>query len=359
MEINGTENNDVLQGTVFDDTIKGEGGNDRLFGNAGNDILEGGAGDDVIDGGAGDDTINGGDGADTLLGGSGNDRLIGGLQKDYFDGGDGIDTLDGNTGLATQVVVVDLSKNYRYIAAADFYETVINIENVWGNDATADTITGNSGANHLIGFGGNDILNGLDGNDILEGGAGDDVIDGGAGDDTSVYSSFRADYSTTSNSTNITVSDSRQNRDGSDKLFSVEKISFLDGSLVFDVASSNAAAAYRLYGGAFARTPDEGGFRFWTSTLDKNVSLRDVATQFISSSEFIARYGSSLSNGAFVDALYQNVLSRGGDAGGVAYWNQQLDNKLQDRSDVLVQFTQLPEFVGISAANISNGYWVV
>ena len=66
-----------------------------------------------------------------------------------------------------------------------------------------------------------------------------------------------------------------------------------------------------------------------------------------------------ISNGAFVDALYQNVLSRGGDAGGVAYWSQQLDNKLQDRSDVLVQFTQLPEFVGISAANITNGYWVV
>jgi hypothetical protein len=89
------------------------------------------------------------------------------------------------------------------------------------------------------------------------------------------------------------------------------------------------------------------------------VSLRDVATQFINSTEFVGRYGASLGNAAFVDALYQNVLHRSGDAGGVAYWNKMLDNKLQDRSDVLVQFTQLPEFVGISAANISNGYWVV
>jgi hypothetical protein len=146
---------------------------------------------------------------------------------------------------------------------------------------------------------------------------------------------------------------------GSVRTLSVERFEFKDGILIFDVTSANAPAAYRLYGGAFARTPDEGGFRFWASTLDKNVSLRDVATQFIGSSEFIGRYGASLGNAAFVDALYQNVLSRGGDAGGVAHWNRMLDNKLQDRSDVLVQFTQLPEFVGISAANITNGYWVV
>ena len=125
------------------------------------------------------------------------------------------------------------------------------------------------------------------------------------------------------------------------------------------MASANAPAAYRLYGGAFDRTPDETGFRFWASTLDKKVSLRDVATEFIKSTEFIGRYGATLSNSAFVDALYQNVLDRRGDSGGVAHWNRMLDNKQQDRADVLVQFTQLPEFVGISAADITNGYWVV
>jgi hypothetical protein len=66
-----------------------------------------------------------------------------------------------------------------------------------------------------------------------------------------------------------------------------------------------------------------------------------------------------ISNAAFVDALYQNVLSRGADAGGVAYWNDVLNKQLTDRASVLVEFTQLPEFVGISAANTTNGYWVV
>jgi hypothetical protein len=169
------------------------------------------------------------------------------------------------------------------------------------------------------------------------------------------YQTTRSAASITLNNGTITVSKTG----GTDTLISIERIDFTDGDLVFDVTSANAPAAYRLYGGAFARTPDEGGFRFWTSTLDANVSLRDVATQFIGSGEFIGRYGASLSNAAFVDALYQNVLSRGGDAGGVAHWNRMLDNKFQDRSDILVQFTQLPEFVGISAANITNGYWVV
>jgi serralysin len=173
------------------------------------------------------------------------------------------------------------------------------------------------------------------------------------------YSSKRSDYLISKTGAEVSVSDKIVGREGNDKLTNVERIDFTDGCLIFDVASSTAPAAYRLYGGAFDRTPDEGGFRFWTSTLDRNVSLHAVATEFINSPEFIGRYGSSLSNAAFVDALYQNVLHRGGDTGGLAYWNQQLDTKARDRPDVLVQFTQLPEFVGISADNITNGYWVV
>jgi hypothetical protein len=199
------------------------------------------------------------------------------------------------------------------------------------------------------------VQSGTSGSDTFRITSGSNSVDGGAGSDIVQYQTTRSAASVTLNNGTITVSKAG----GTDTLISIERIDFTDGDLVFDVTSANAPAAYRLYGGAFARTPDEGGFRFWTSTLDTNVSLRDVATQFISSGEFIGRYGSSLGNAAFVDALYQNVLSRGGDAGGVAHWNRMLDNKFQDRSDILVQFTQLPEFVGISAANTTNGYWVV
>jgi Ca2+-binding RTX toxin-like protein len=223
-----------------------------------------------------------------------------------------------------------------------------------------DLVLGSSLDDNISGGDGDDVINAANGNDTIQGGGGNDTIDGGAGFDTAMYIGSRAQYTVQKISSGYQIVDNFPNRDGNDPFVrNIEKIIFIDGSLVFDVASTNAPAAYRLYGGAFARTPDETGFRFWASTLDKNVSLRDVATQFISSGEFIGRYGASLGNAAFVDALYQNVLSRGGDAGGVAYWNKMLNDKLQDRSDVLVQFTQLPEFVGISAANITNGYWAV
>ncbi len=65
-----------------------------------------------------------------------------------------------------------------------------------------------------------------------------------------------------------------------------------------------------------------------------------------------------MSNAAFVDALYQNVLHRPGETAGVAYRNEVLDKNLAQRHDFLVSFTQLPEYVGLSAANKENGYWV-
>jgi len=249
-----------------------------------------------------------------------------------------------------------IGKTWNYILSSDdiIYGSTLNSAN------EGDSLYGYNGNDKIYGRGDRDFLYGGNGNDILDGGSGNDNLDGGAGFDIAAYSGSRREYTLEKITSGYKITDTIVNRDGSDPfVLNIEKISFVDGSLVFDVTSANAAAAYRLYGGAFARTPDEGGFRFWASKLDEKASLRSVATEFINSGEFIGRYGSSLSNAAFVDALYQNVLSRGGDAGGVAYWNDVLNKQLTDRASVLVEFTQLPEFVGMSAANISNGYWVV
>jgi hypothetical protein len=69
-------------------------------------------------------------------------------------------------------------------------------------------------------------------------------------------------------------------------------------------------------------------------------------------------YGSGLSNAEFVDQLYMNVLGRMGEADGVNFWNDYL-NAGGDRAVALVDFTQLPEYVGLSQADIESGYWVV
>ena len=282
-----------------------------------NDVLGGYGGDDSIQGNSGNDTLDGGEGIDTAV--------FTGLRSQYSVSGSGAS--------------VTVSDN---MAGRDGVDTLRNFEFIRFSDQTISTDM-------------SAVQPGTSGNDTFRITSGSNSIDGGAGSDIVQYLTTRSAASVTLNNGTITVSKAN----GTDTITGVERIDFTDGDLVFDVTSANASAAYRLYGGAFARTPDEGGFRFWTSTLDTNVSLHDVASQFINSGEFIGRYGASLGNAAFVDALYQNVLGRGGDAGGVAHWNRMLDNKYQDRSDILVQFTQLPEFVGISAANTTNGYWVV
>ena len=77
-----------LEGTANDDTIDGGDGNDSIFGGDGNDTLIGFSGDDSIDGGDGNDTLIGFSGKDTLIGGDGSDVFV-------FDPQDmsGIDTV--------------------------------------------------------------------------------------------------------------------------------------------------------------------------------------------------------------------------------------------------------------------------
>jgi hypothetical protein len=203
--------------------------------------------------------------------------------------------------------------------------------------------------------GANNTIMGTSVSDKFVASPGSNVIDGGPGVDSVQYASSRSAVSVIYKNGIITVSKA----DGTDTITNVERLDFTNGDLIYDITNPNAPAAYRLYGGAFDRTPDEGGFRYWADTLDAGVSMNVIAASFIAGAEFQSRYGANLSNAAFVDALYQNVLHRPGEAAGVAYWNDVLDKNLAARHDVLVSFTQLPEFVGISAANIDNGYWVV
>jgi hypothetical protein len=400
---------DRYNGSAMPDLVYGLGGNDNISLGGADDTVFGGGGNDVLDGEIGIDTavFTGSRSQYSIL-----DNGASITVSDVVAGRDGLDTLRNFEFLkfSDQTISTNLSPIYSLSAStaavnegatAIFTMTTTNVaagtqvaytlSGISAADVQGGVLTGTAtvGANGqatisvslladsltegaetlTVTAGGktasttvNDTsrgsstgVNGTSGNDVIAITSGSNSVDGGAGSDTVQYQTTRSAASVSLSNGTVTVSKAN----GTDTITGVERIDFTDGDLVFDVTSANAPAAYRLYGGAFARTPDEGGFRFWTSTLDTNVSLHDVASQFINSGEFIGRYGASLGNAAFVDALYQNVLGRGGDAGGVAHWNRMLDNKYQDRSDILVQFTQLPEFVGISAGNTTNGYWVV
>jgi hypothetical protein len=98
----------------------------------------------------------------------------------------------------------------------------------------------------------------------------------------------------------------------------------------------------RLYSAAFDRNPDIGGLNFWVDTFDNGRSIREIAVRFNRSPEFIETYG-VLSNRAYVEQLYRNVLGREGEEDGIAFFTTGLNVGSTNLSSVLANFASSPE----------------
>jgi Ca2+-binding RTX toxin-like protein len=212
------------------------------------------------------------------------------------------------------------------------------IENAFGGDSD-DAIIGNATANDIEGMRGNDS------------------IDGGAGIDTAQFSGLSTSYVRSVASTVKTVTDNVANRDGTDTLANIERLHFSDTNIALDVGpNQNAGSVYMLYKAAFNRAPDASGMGYWLAQKDGGSNIvTNIAQGFVNAPEFVAKYGTNPSNAAYVDKLYQNVLDRPGESGGVTYWNQELDAGRISKAAVLVQFATLPEGAANVASLIANG----
>jgi cytochrome c peroxidase len=108
---------------------------------------------------------------------------------------------------------------------------------------------------------------------------------------------------------------------------------------------SAAGAVGRLYIAVFRRLPDTDGLAFWFNTYNASPTahnLEQIATAFAASPEFLALYG-DLGTTQFVAQMYANILGRPVDAGGAAYWRDQL-NAGASRGKVLLAFTESAEY---------------
>jgi len=98
---------------------------------------------------------------------------------------------------------------------------------------------------------------------------------------------------------------------------------------------------YRLYNAAFSRFPDKGGLEYWIEkNQSKENSYRETASSFILSKEFRETYGLDTSNKVYIENLYQNVLERIPDIDGFNYWNNQLEQRYENRSELLMGFSE-------------------
>lgn len=209
-----------------------------------------------------------------------------------------------------------------------------------------------------------DRIEGLGGNDRIEGRGGNDWLNGGDGTDQALYVGKRADYDITRvDLEHFRVSDQRafiqqvgaDQGDGEDTVLSVERLVFSDATVALDL-NGVGGQAYRIYKAAFDREPDSGGLGYWIAQMDNGMDMVEVAARFIDSDEFRLIYGTNPTNGQFLTKVYNNVLDRDPDAGGYAWWIDQLENNPEKTwQKVLADFSESPENQTNVADLIANG----
>ena len=101
----------------------------------------------------------------------------------------------------------------------------------------------------------------------------------------------------------------------------------------------------RLYQAVFGRVPDSDGLNFWVAAYDggQGMSLLELSSAFGDSGEFESQYG-GLTNSQIVGRIYANVLGRPGDAAGITFWTEVLNNG-GSIAEVIVGFSQSQEFI--------------
>ena len=111
---------------------------------------------------------------------------------------------------------------------------------------------------------------------------------------------------------------------------------------------------YRLYQATLGREPDADGFEGWMTALSEGTPFLTAVNGFVNSREFQSTYG-DLDNAGFVTLLYQNVLGRAPDQGGLDGWVSQLDSDVT-RAEVVRGFAQSGEFVRNTAPALRD--WI-
>ncbi|WP_456292377.1 DUF4214 domain-containing protein [Pseudomonas sp. AK106] len=154
----------------------------------------------------------------------------------------------------------------------------------------------------------------LDGNAVSH-------LAGNAGIDTFIFNDAASAYTISALDTD-TLSVSRST--GAAATFDLSGFNVLDfADRELFVLDSAQASIGRLYA-ILDRAPDIEGLKFWLSHGAAGETGAQIADGFVQSAEFSQRLPDG-SNAAFVENLYHNVLDRGSDAGGLAYWVQSLD----------------------------------
>lgn len=119
-----------------------------------------------------------------------------------------------------------------------------------------------------------------------------------------------------------------------------------------EVTDEMEGSVTRLYLALLDREPDAGGLAFWTDQLARGGSLRNIVAFFRTSPEFEERFGELINAPAdqWVDHMYNQVLGRNPDAGGRDYWVEAIESGRLSPEDLIMHFSESPEYRVTTAA---------
>ncbi|MCJ2074449.1 DUF4214 domain-containing protein [Methylobacterium sp. E-016] len=174
---------------------------------------------------------------------------------------------------------------------------------------------------------------------------GSQTVAGGAGFDVVNFAGKKADFLTSVDADNISVFSAKTG--ATTNMSHVDFVKFGDGSVLINANTTEQAVIARMYDAVLHRDADASGLQHWWSANESGASLQDIAHAFLTSPEFQATSG-NLSNGAFVDQLYQGMFGRNAEQAGHDYWTDKLATGMS-REDLVVNLAKATE-AGTSTA---------
>ncbi len=168
----------------------------------------------------------------------------------------------------------------------------------------------------------------------------DDQIAGTAGINTVSYQGELEQYLLSFMPDGVAVHDTVMRRDGSDFLMSVERLAFSDTHWALDI-DGHAGEAVALYG-LLGRAPDAVGLGYWLDQIDHHATQPSLVAAVMASQEFQTLY-QELDTTEWVSMLYENVLQRAPDLGGLEYWVAALTEGQLTQQEVAQSFVYSAE----------------
>ena len=319
------------------DTITGakDSSGNYTFGGSGNSVVIGGLGGDTIKIGGANNTIIGDDGKATFDPGTGSITSV--TTLDPFAGGNDTITVSGGS----NVILGGTGADTITVQTVSTVSMLPSGNVILGDDGFA-TFTTHGVLTYISSSdqtdGGDDVITTGDGANTIFGGSGADQITVGAGANVILGDNGAATYLANAAGTSSVLTQVATVGELSAATPGVASVETNDPTL----SNAYAGVMSRLYEAILHRAPDTGGLGFYEQQLASGYTVQDIANQMLGSGEYATDFGGQ-SLKQIVDALYLGALGRQADPSGETFYVGQLSSGALSVSGLLTTLATSPE----------------